>query len=81
MKKTREEQVDLFKRIKMSANLLSNLAGYVQNDFDMMLADGTVTKLDIANSIADARHDFDKLVQHVRSLEEEVVELLKSHAG
>jgi len=52
-------QRELFDDIKNLALKVDNLKGYVQNGFDQMIADGTVTKEDLKDSLDDILDEFD----------------------
>ena len=67
--KTQEE---LFYDIINLAQNVDNLKGYVQNDFNRMLADGTVTKEDLKDSLEDILDDFDDKIDKLNVLKLDV---------
>ena len=73
--KTPEE---LFYDIKNLALKVDNLKGWVQNDFDRMIADGIVTKEDLRNDLDDVLSNFDERIEELNVLKLEVWALIKS---
>ena len=73
--KTPEE---LFYDIKNLALKVDNLKGWVQNDFDRMIADGIVTKEDLRNNLDDVLDNFDERIEELNVLKLEVWALIKS---
>ena len=72
--KTQEE---LFDAIKMMSHKVDSLKGWVQNDFDRMIADGLVTKEDLRNDLDDVLDDFDERIEELNVLKLEVWALIK----
>jgi hypothetical protein len=73
--KTQEE---LFDAIKMMSHKVDGLKGWVQNDFDRMIADGIVTKEDLRNDLDDVLSNFDERIEELNVLKLEVWALIKS---
>ncbi len=65
----KESQEDLFYKIKDFS--LKGLVGFVQNDFNKMLVDGTVNIKDLKDSIIDIDNQFDKKIEELKKLKEE----------
>jgi hypothetical protein len=76
--KTQEE---LFYDIILLAQNVDNLKGYVQNDFYRMIADGTVTKEDILNSIDDIEINFVEVISELTCMKSNVLEHVKNVAN
>ena len=76
--KTQEE---LFYDIILLAQNVDNLKGYVQNDFNRMIADGTVTKEDLKDSLEDILDDFDDKIDELNVLKLDVYNLVKAVAS
>ena len=76
--KTQEE---LFYDIILLSQKVENLKGYVQNDFDRMLADSTVTKEDLKDSLEDILDDFDDKIDELNALKLDVYNLVKAVAN
>jgi hypothetical protein len=75
--KTPEE---LFYDIKNLALKVDNLKGWVQNDFDQMIADGKVTKEDLRNSLPRILRDFDGTIDELNVLKLNVYNAVKNIA-
>jgi len=76
--KTQEE---LFYDIILLAQNVDNLKGYVQNDFYRMIADGTVTKEDILDSIDDIEINFVEVISKLTCMKSNVIEHVKNVAN
>jgi len=74
-------QRELFDDIKNLARKVDNLKGWVQNDFDLMIADGTVTKEDILDSIDDIEIDFVEVISELTCMKSNVLEHVKNVAN
>ena len=74
-------QGELFYDIKKLALKVDNLKGYVQNDFNQMLADGTVTKEDLQDSLDDILDDFDDKIDELNVLKLDVYNHVKNVAN
>ena len=72
--KTQEE---LFYDIILLAQNVDNLKGWVQNDFNRMIADGTVTKEDLQDSLEDILDDFDDKIDKLNVLKLDVYNHIK----
>ena len=75
--KTQEE---LFYDIILLAQNVDNLKGWVQNDFDRMIADGTVTKEDLQNRLPQILIDFDRNIEKLSTLKVAVYNHIKNVA-
>lgn len=75
--KTQEE---LFNDIILLALKVDNLKGWVQNDFDRMIADGTVTKEDLQNRLPQILIDFDRNIEKLSTLKVAVYNHIKNVA-
>ena len=76
--KTQEE---IFYDIINLALKVDNLKGYVQNGFDRMIADGTVTKEDLKDSLDDILDDFDDKIDKLNVLKLDVYNLVRAVAN
>ena len=74
-------QEQLFNDIKNLALKVDNLKGYVQNGFDRMITDGTVTKEDLKDSLDDILDDFDDKIDELNGLKLDVYNLVKAVAN
>ena len=74
-------QKELFNDIILLAQNVDNLKGYVQNDFYRMIADGTVTKEDLKDSLDDILDDFDDKIDELNVLKLDVYNLVKAVAN
>jgi hypothetical protein len=63
--KTQEE---LFYDIILLGQKVDNLKGWVQNDFDRMIADGGITKEDLQNRLPQILDDFDDTIDKLNVL-------------
>lgn len=66
-----ESQETIFNAILNMKHRMQGLAGYVQNDFERMLEDGTITKKGIHNAIYDMDDSFDKFIDELNELREQ----------
>jgi hypothetical protein len=73
-------QEQLFNDIKNLALKVDKLKGWVQNDFDRMIADGTVTKEYLMDSLKNIHRDFDKATNELLIARLEVMELVEKKA-
>jgi hypothetical protein len=73
-------QDELFEDIKNLAIKVDGLKGWVQNDFDRMIADGVVTKEDLVDSLVDIRDDFFKARNQLADIYFEIHDLVKKTA-
>ena len=70
-------QEQLFNDIKNLALKVDDLKGWVQNDFNRMIADGTVTKEDLKDSLEDILDDFDGKIDELNVLKLDVYNHIK----
>jgi predicted transcriptional regulator len=63
-------QQKLFHDIVVMKHRIQGLGGFVQNDFERMLEDGTITKDDIREGIEDMDKSFDKVINEMKILRE-----------
>ncbi len=80
MKTNLKTQEELFNKIIKQKSKIQNLAGYVQNDFNRMLEDGTATKEDIKNDIKNVEQDFDDFIKTIEELKQETIETLQFYS-
>lgn len=80
LKNNLKTQEELFNDIKNLALKVDNLKSWVQNDFDRMLVDGTVTKEDLMDSLSDILDDFDDKIDELNVLKLDVHNLVKTFA-
>ena len=73
-------QEQLFNDIKNLALKVDKLKGWVQNDFDRMIADSTVTKEYLMDSLDDILDDFDDKIDELNVLKLDVYNLVKNVA-
>jgi hypothetical protein len=76
----RERQEELFHEIVAMQYSMQGLAGFVQNDFERMLADGTTTQEGITEAIADMDESFDRVVVKLNTLREKCREVMTHYA-
>lgn len=76
----KEYQKDIFNEIVAMKHRMQMLAGFVQNDFERMLQDGTVTKEEIAVSVLDVEREFEKTKEMLDSLQEKVISIIRYYA-
>ena len=77
----REYQEELFHEIVAMQYSIQGLAGFVQNDFERMLADGTTTQEGITEAIADMDESFDRVVVKLNVLREKCREVMTHYAA
>ena len=73
-----KKQKDTFESTIKMKESIQNLAGFVQNDFDLMIEDG-ILKEEILNSIGEMDKTFDDVIDKLNSLREDYREILKYH--
>jgi hypothetical protein len=73
-----QKQAQLFEDIIKVKHDIQNLAGYVQNDFDTMIKDGSVTKEEIKLGIKDVNDDFNRILMNLQILQSRCEELIES---
>jgi ribosome recycling factor len=74
-------QQKLFHEIVDMKHRMQGLAGFVQNDFDRMLNDGTTTKDDIKEAIEDMDKSFDKVINEMNTLREKCRVIMSYHCA
>ena len=76
-------QQELFHDWKDICNRISDLSGYIQNPFDMMLLYGDATKPQIRESISIFEKEFNDHILRLQDLKEQIVKLMdeKSKIG
>ena len=72
-----EKQLTLFNNIKTLKYDIQSLASYVQNDFTLMLSDGYVTQMGVAETIPSMERDFDRVIQQLEQYKTEVREMME----
>jgi hypothetical protein len=77
----REHQEELFNEIVAMKHSMQGLAGFVQNDFERMLADGTTTPDGITEAIADMDESFDNVIEKLNSLREKCREVMTHYSS
>ena len=77
----REYQEKTFNAIKNIKHRMQGLAGYVQNDFERMLEDGTTTKKGINLAIQDMDESFDKVIAELNVLREQARDIMNYHGA
>lgn len=73
-------QEKLFHEINNMKNNILNLAGLVQNDFNRLLDDGTITKEEIKNGIHDMDNSFNETINELNSLREKCRTLMSHYS-
>ena len=71
--KTQEE---LFDHIKRLAFRVDDLKGSIQNDFNRMLADGTVTKESLKISREESFNYFEEVIKELKVVQHDVYNLI-----
>lgn len=74
-------QQKLFHEIVDMKHKMQGLAGFVQNDFDKMLEDGTTTKDGIKEAIEDMDKSFDKVINEMNTLREKCRVIMSYHCA
>lgn len=93
--KSQEEIYRSIKNVKnkleeMTNSIFIHLSGWMQNDIDLMLEDGYLTKdlipktikemeLDFDNSIKELRSDFENAISELEDLKKESIEYLEKY--
>ncbi|MFA5433969.1 MAG: hypothetical protein WC319_14085 [Candidatus Paceibacterota bacterium] len=75
------DQQKLFHEIVGMKHKIQGLAGFVQNDFDKMLEDGTTTKDGIKEAIEDMDKSFDKVINEMNTLREKCRVIMSYHCA
>ena len=70
-----------FVDIKRLSHDISNLAAFVQNDFDQLLADGHTTPAEISRSAEEAANAFDRCTTKLANLRTEVLAVLANYSS
>jgi len=73
------DQKALFNEIINLKTRIHSLAGFVQNDFDVMLKDGIVTKNDMKDSITHIDERYDNFIVELNTLREETKKLINKY--
>lgn len=58
---------------------MAHLAGYVQNDFEQMLNDGTVTKEGIMDAVEDMKQSFNSVIGDLNILRDRCKIIMEYH--
>ena len=74
-------QQELFHEIVSMKHRMQGLAGFVQNDFDKILSDGTTTKDGIKEAIEDMDKSFDNVVNEINTLREKCRVIMSYHCA
>jgi ribosome recycling factor len=74
-------QQKIFHEIVGMKHRMQGLAGFVQNDFERMLEDGTTTKDGIKEAIEDMDKSFDKVVNEMNTLREKCRVIMSYHCA
>lgn len=74
-------QQKLFREIVGMKHRMQGLAGFVQNDFDRMLEDGTTSKDGIKEAIEDMDKSFDKVIKELNKLREKCRVIMSYHCA
>lgn len=70
-------QAECFEEIRETGRRISTLAGIVQNDFELLVADGHVTRKELFDSTGEVRQAFDEQIDALMRLKEEVIQQLE----
>lgn len=73
------EQEELFYNWKSECEKLKSLSGFIQNDFERMLADGT-TKEEIKQAEIEYKKEYINTINNISSLESKIHILLKKYS-
>ena len=74
-------QQKLFHEIVGMKHKMQGLAGFVQNDFERMIEDGTTTKDGIKEAIEDMDKSFDKAINEMNMLREKCRVIMSYHCA
>ena len=77
----REYQEKTFNAIKNMKYRMQGLAGYIQNDFERMLEDGTTTKETINAEIEEMDKQYDKVIAELNELRGQARDIMKYHGA
>ena len=75
-----QTQEELFYDIILLGQRVDSLKGWVQNNFDRMIADGTLTKEDLQNRLPQILIDFDRNIEKLSTLKVAVYNHIKNVA-
>ena len=75
-----QTQEELFYDIILLGQRVDSLKGWVQNNFDRMIADGTLTKEDLQNRLPQILIDFDRDIEKLSTLKVAVYNHIKNVA-
>lgn len=81
MEKTSSTQEELFNEIVGIKYRIQGLASFVQNDFDRMLEDGTVTVGSIKTDISYMEDQFDDVIAHLTVLRKQCKDIMSSYCN
>ena len=76
-----QNQEELFKSIKNMKFRMQSLASFVQNDFSLMLEDGTTNKDEIKQAIKDMDEGFDNTITELNNLREKSRVIMKHYCA
>lgn len=77
----REFQKNLFNEIKNMQCLIQGLSAYVQNDFETMLENGTITKETINAEIIEMDEQYDKFINELNKLRKQTRDLVSFYGA
>jgi len=72
-------QGEVFGEIVNMTHKMQSLAGFVSNDFNRMLADGTITKGNIRESIYEMDEAFNRVIGELNTLREKCGLIMTHH--
>jgi predicted transcriptional regulator len=73
-------QMRVFDEIINTKHDIQSIAGFVQNSFERMLEDGSVTKEEIKSTIPEMDKRFDDVIENLKKLKETTKSIL-NHYG
>lgn len=71
-------QEEIFNDIKRLALKVDNLKGFVQNDIQRMLDDGTITQEELKRAVAQCDEDFTEVMEDLRINQLDACNLIES---
>lgn len=75
-----KDQKKAFDSIIAMKGTIQNLANFVQNDFDQLLAEGLITKQEMKESILNIDRDFKQAILELNSLKNRVISIVDRYS-
>jgi hypothetical protein len=75
------KQINAFNKCNIIAQQIKQMSRFVQNDFDMMLADNITTKQAIIEHIPEMNKSFDDIIAQLTELKEQFNNIHNQYAN